>query len=72
MPAMQPVQSSNIAAVSHDPFTNTLRVQFRSGKTFDYPDTNQDEFRAMMNAQSIGSHFANVIKPTKEGVEVQL
>lgn len=66
-----PVQSSNLASIGHDPHTNTLEVQFRSGKIFQYPETNVDEHRALINAASVGSHFANVIKPAKVGIEVQ-
>jgi hypothetical protein len=67
----QPVQSSNIASVGHDPGTNTLEVEFKSGKVYQYPEVNVDEYGAMMNASSIGSHFANIIKPTKTGLEVE-
>jgi len=61
----QPVQSSNLASVGHDPRTNTLEVKFHSGKVFRYSDVNIDEFAALVNAKSIGSHFANLIKPVK-------
>jgi predicted TIM-barrel enzyme len=61
----QPVQSSNVASVGHDPKTNELEVQFKSGRVYRYSDVNVDEAAALMSAQSIGSHLANIIKPVK-------
>jgi hypothetical protein len=61
----QPVQSSNLKSVGHDPRSNQLEVEFHSGKVFRYSDVNVDEYAAMLGAQSIGSHFSQLIKPTK-------
>jgi len=60
-----PVQSSNIASVGHDPHRNALEIEFRNGRIYEYGDVNHDEFNALMSARSIGSHFANIIKPVK-------
>lgn len=66
-----PVQSSNIKAIGHDPQTNTMDVEFSSGKVYRYSEVNADEHMALIRAKSVGSHFANVIRPNKQGTEVQ-
>jgi len=63
----QPVQSSNLQSVGHDPRTNTLEVQFKNGRVYSYQDVNVDEFGALLNAPSVGSYFANNIKQFKAG-----
>lgn len=44
---MHPVVSTNVAAVGYDPPTHTLRVQFRSGGTYDYYGVNPGLFEQM-------------------------
>lgn len=61
----QPVQSSSIKSIGHDPRTNTLEVEFPGNRVYSYADVNVDEYTALMAAGSIGSHFANIIKPVK-------
>lgn len=61
----QSVNSSNITEIGHDPHTNTLEVKFSSGRVYQYFDVNPDEHAALLNASSIGSHFANILKPVK-------
>jgi hypothetical protein len=67
----EPVNSSNIASVGHDPHTNVMEIEFRSGKVFQYDDVNPDEHAAMLRAPSIGSHFANILRPFKNSREVK-
>ena len=54
---MQPVQSAAMKAVGHDPASNTLWVQFPSGKHYSYPDVSAGEHSALMSAPSLGKHF---------------
>jgi KTSC domain len=54
---MQPVKSSNIEAIGHDPASATLRVKFHSGHTYDYPNVTAAEHREFLAASSPGSHF---------------
>lgn len=61
----QPVQSSNLKSVGHDPHTNTLEVEFANGRVYSYGNVNVDEYAAMLGAKSIGSHFSSIIKPVK-------
>jgi hypothetical protein len=66
----QPVQSSNLKSVGHDPRSNELEVEFQGGRVYSYSDVNVDEFGALMGASSIGSHFSNIIKPVKRATVV--
>ncbi|WP_454691169.1 KTSC domain-containing protein [Achromobacter aloeverae] len=66
--AMQPVDSSQIAEIGHDPKTNTLAIRFRSKKTapgslYHYDNVDAEAFQAFAGAESIGSHFYKHIKP---------
>lgn len=62
---MQPVESSNIHSVGYDAATETMRVRFRSGKTYDYPGTKPDEHTRFMEAKSKGGHFSKVFRVRK-------
>ncbi len=61
---LTPVESSQIAAIGHDPATNTLAIQFKSGAApvYHYANFSADDFNAFMGAKSIGSHFSKHIK----------
>lgn len=54
---MQPVESSQIEAIGHDPESNTLRVRFKSGGEYEYADVPAEAHQALMAAPSVGSHF---------------
>jgi hypothetical protein len=60
---MQAVDSGAIDAIGHDPQTNTLAVQFKSGHTYHFEDVSAEEHEALANADSIGAHFARHIRP---------
>ena len=56
---MQPVQSSNLAAVGYDAATRTLRIEFHaSGKspsrTYQYEAVAPEEYKALLEAPSKG------------------
>lgn len=59
---MQPVSSSNIHSVGHDPETKTLRVRFSNGNTYEYPNISAEQHAALMAAPSKGAHFAREIR----------
>ena len=60
---LKPVSnSSNIAAVGHDPETSKLQVQFKNGKLFEYDSVSEAKHAAMMTGGSVGSYFAKNIK----------
>lgn len=64
---MAPVSSSQIAAIGHDPVTNTMAIQFKSktgtGSVYHYSNVDAKAFNAFKTAESIGSHFGKHIKP---------
>ena len=63
---MIPVKSSNIAEIGHDPSTNTMRVKFHGGATYEYSGVSAEKHQALIGAQSIGSHFTRHIRPHHE------
>ncbi len=73
---MQPVSSSNVAAVgfeSSDPEnseTGTLRVEFKSGSTYDYQNVPQSTFDALVSAESVGRAFNQLVKNVYVGSRV--
>lgn len=61
------VDSSQIAAIGHDPKTNTLAIRFPAkkgpGSLYHYKNFTADLFEQFKNAESIGSFFGKNIKP---------
>jgi hypothetical protein len=68
---MQPVESSQIHSVGHDPETNTLAIRFfsgwgekkRVGSLYHYQNFTAEDFEAFKSAESLGKHFGGQIKP---------
>lgn len=61
---MIPVESSNIDAVGHDPATQTLAIRFKSGLVYHYAGVSAEAHKALVEAKSIGGHFAQFIRPS--------
>lgn len=59
----QPVKSSNIKSIGHDPATNTLHVEFNGGSVYEYVGVSAEKHKALLSADSIGSHLHSTIKP---------
>lgn len=57
MPEMQPVSSSNIAAVGYDAENQTVYVQFLNGSTYAYKGVPEHEFENLLTAPSVGSYL---------------
>lgn len=57
MPEMQPVSSSNVAAVGYDPDSQTVYVQFLDGSTYGYKGVPEHEFENLRTASSVGSYL---------------
>jgi hypothetical protein len=51
---LTPVDSSNVAAIGYYAELRLLRVLFRDGALYDYPDTAPDLYAALMEAESKG------------------
>ena len=67
---MQPVESSQIAAIGHDPESSTLAIQFTAkagpGSVYHYQNFTADMFDQFRAAESVGKHFYAHIKPFAE------
>lgn len=60
---MQPVSSSNLAAVGYDEESSTLRVEFLNGTSYEYYNVPKEVFEDLLNAGSKGQYFnANIKK----------
>ena len=57
MPEMQPVNSSNIAAVGYDAENQMVYVQFLNGSTYVYKGVPDHEFENLRTAPSVGSYL---------------
>ena len=51
------VKSSNLKDVGYDPATQELQVGFLNGNIFSYAGVPQEDFEALMAAESIGKAF---------------
>lgn len=65
---MHPVESSQIAEIGHDADTLTLAIRFKNWKgeatsLYHYQNVSAAEFEALRDAESIGRHFGQHIKP---------
>jgi hypothetical protein len=59
---MKQVVSSNIQAIGYDPDAKVLSVQFKIGGTYHYEGVPQEVYDGLDKAESVGKHFATVIK----------
>ncbi|WP_219726009.1 KTSC domain-containing protein [Janthinobacterium sp. ROICE36] len=67
---LKPVASSALAAIGHDPATETLAVQMfqgaKPGNVYHYANVTLIEYSAMASAKSLGEYLALHIKAHKE------
>lgn len=64
---LEPVVSTQVAAIGHDAATNTLAIRFpgfdgRPGNLYHYANFNADQFAEFCAAESVGSFFIRQIK----------
>lgn len=59
---MIPVASSNIKSAGYDPPSQTLRITFKSGETFDYHFVPAMIAEGFMAAESKGKYFHKSIR----------
>ena len=61
--ALQPVTSSQVAAIGYNHATKTLAVKFTrgAGNVYEYPDVEPETACAFFMADSLGSHFGKHI-----------
>lgn len=56
------VSSSNIEALGYDEDSQTLRIWFFNGPTYDYSGVGSMEYEALRDAPSVGSYLHQNIK----------
>ncbi len=54
--------SSNISRFAYDERNQALKVEFKSGSTYDYLDVPEHVFDGMRSAQSKGQYLAQHVK----------
>lgn len=59
---MQPVDSSNLAAIGYDANTHTLAIEFKSGGTYEYYDVEESVYEGLRTASSHGQYFQSNIR----------
>ena len=59
---MQFVDSSNIERIGYDFNSSTLRIEFKSNRTYDYANVPENIFNELRNASSVGSYHARNIR----------
>lgn len=64
---MQPVSSSNIAAIGYEADTQTLGVRFNNGTTWHYEEVPQEVFDELSGAESVGRTFNQLVKGSYNG-----
>jgi hypothetical protein len=67
---MQYVDSSNIERIGYDSNSSTLRIEFKSNRTYDYSNVPENVFSALRHASSVGSYHAKNIKNSYAYTEV--
>jgi hypothetical protein len=60
----QPVSSTSIHAIGYDRQSNTLEVEFKSGRVYRYFDVPPDVFEAFLHSDSHGQYFITTIRDT--------
>jgi hypothetical protein len=68
---MQPVDSSWIESLGHDPTSNEMHMRTKDGRTYRYLDTTAAEHKALLNAKSAGAHFNAHIRHKKDYEELK-
>lgn len=59
---MQPVDSSNLAAIGYDLNTQILRIRFNSGSLYEYSGVPKSIYNGLLSAPSKGRYFDQNVK----------
>jgi hypothetical protein len=60
---MQPVESSNIEAMGHDPLTSEMDVKFKSSALpYRYANVSEEVYQRIITAPSVGSAFIELVR----------
>lgn len=67
---MQFVDSSNIERIGYDSNSSTLRIEFKSNRTYDYSNVPENVFNELRSAPSVGRYHATNIKNSFSYTEI--
>ena len=67
---MTPIHSAAIARTGYDAARHILRLEYTSGRIYDYLDVPPEKYDQLLNAGSIGEFVNQEIKPNYECSEV--
>ena len=67
---MIPVISSNVESIGYDAGTQTLRVEFKGGRIYEYSDVPQEKWEGL-NATSVGSYLHREIMGKHASVRLE-
>lgn len=67
---MHSVDSSNIERIGYGSNSNTLRIEFKSNRTYDYFNVPESVFNELRHAPSVGSYHATNIKNSYSYAEI--
>jgi len=67
---MQFVDSSNIERIGYDSSSSTLRIEFKSNRTYDYSNVPENVFNELRQASSVGGYHAAHIKNSYPYTEI--
>ena len=59
---LEKVTSTTIAGIGHSQPYSTMRIEFNTGKQYDYYDVSEEEYLSIKNDASIGSKLRAVVK----------
>lgn len=66
----KPVKSSNIVSIGFNSATNEMEIEFANGAIHRYAAVTADAHHALINADSIGKHFHQHIRPHYQSTKV--
>jgi hypothetical protein len=69
VPALTPVQSSNILAAGHA--GTDLYIRFHNGQLWRYRDVPKSIYDEMLGSGSIGRYFAQFVRPNHQGEKIK-
>lgn len=70
IPTLQPVQSSNIAAVGHEGTTLYVQYKGKGEPIWSYAGVEPHVFKELLGCGSIGRYMADFIKPNHKGTRL--
>lgn len=69
LPTMQKVKSTSLHSLGHE--GNTLTAKFANGGIYQYHGVSADIFNQLLNAESAGKAFQELVRARHKGVKVE-